>query len=66
MPWQNLLVLTQKCKKVTLSLVGYFIIRGPLVGLKSVPGDFYGPAESIDTFFLWILFVGPNFFILLG
>ena len=45
-----ILVLTQKCKKVTLSFVGYFFVPCPLGGLKSVPGDVFRHAELINTF----------------
>ena len=48
---RKFLVLTQKCKKVTLSFVGYFFVPCPLGGLKSVPGDVLRHAELIETFF---------------
>ena len=37
---------------MTSSFVGYFFVPGHLGGLKSVPGDVLGHAESIATFFM--------------
>ena len=35
---------------MTSSFVGYFFVPGPLGGLKRVPGDVFGYAESIGTY----------------
>ena len=46
---------------MTSSFVGYFFVPGPLGGLKSVPGDVFGDADSIDTL-PWIFVGGPKMF----
>ena len=51
MPLENCWDFTQKCKKVTLSFVGYFFVRCPLGGLKSVPKDVFRHVKLIETFF---------------
>ena len=40
---------------MTSSFVGYFFVPGPLGGLKRVPGDVFGYAESIGTYSMKIL-----------
>ena len=46
--------------KMTSSLVGDFFVPGPLGGLKSVQGNVFGHAESIDTFFMNICWGSRN------
>ena len=65
MPLENCWDFTQKCKKVTLSFVGYFFVPCPLGGLKSVPKDVFRHAKLIETF-LRIFFQGPKIDFFLG
>ena len=37
---------------MTKSVLGLFFVPGPLGGQKRVPGDVFGHAESIATFFM--------------
>ena len=46
--------------KVTSPLVGDFFVPGPLGDLKRVPGDVFGHAELICTFFMKIFLESKN------